>query len=141
VDLRSNGRDEREVEELTQLGFQVIAGEVRGQTVDVGGVLGVPGAGGRCANDLGELESDVIVVCFLQRRGEVAGAALSCSEFSGVVLHDGCEEREEAVTFPGQAEDQGDSGGKAGELEVVGRLGNCSPEFMWRIVASGSRSI
>jgi hypothetical protein len=40
--------------------------------------------GGQCANDLSELESGVVIVCFLQQRGKAAGGEMG-HQFASVV--------------------------------------------------------
>jgi hypothetical protein len=55
-----------------------------------------------------------------------------------VCLRDGCRVKDGAASFLGLTDGQGDRGGEAGELEGVRRLGDSSPEFGRRAVASGS---
>jgi hypothetical protein len=47
----------------------------------------------------------------------------------GVGLHDGYKVEDGAATFLGHAEVQGDRGGEASELEVLGSSRDCSPEL------------
>jgi hypothetical protein len=58
-----------------------------------------------------------------------------------VVLHDVCEAREGAELFLGSVGRRGDWGGEVGKLEVVCRLGDCSPKFRAADGALGSGSI
>jgi hypothetical protein len=127
MDLRSNGRDEREEEELTPLGFQVIAGEVCGQMVDVGDVLGVPGASGQADGvRLTSVSSRVVSSSSFascnnaERRLEARWGAGLLREQTGNSFPSELRSREGVRACAREREGSGNQKGAAGTHGVVG---------------------